>query len=379
MKTVNKKLQVKHYPQIPCKSFSIDVKDEAEAKRISDILANQHLWLFENGFIPDYANVITVVMWSEEDKGWEEYYNEEECMEWEEFEEAYLTDKSKQIMDYNKIAPQFNLWAPYFKEFIESEEMNKLFGHIKERAKTNKILPDSKNVFRCFAEVDPKELTCIIAGISPYHTTYLNDKKEKISIADGLALSCSSTWKDKGLQPSLSAIYNSWEKDYGHGFNPDMQIDGDLTYLAKQGVLLYNVALTVEESKVCSMNTQWEAFNKFFWTEVIGKYWRGLPILLLGEKAWKSEQYINPMQHYIIKTSHPASIAYSGKEDWDNDNCWKKIDEILWQNNGIGLTWFKTKGQKEVNNDIPQWVLGERTKKGLMSAKELDLPPEFDT
>lgn len=98
MHLVNKKLQVRHYPQIPCKPFVVDVKDEIEAKKIADTLAFQHLWLYQNNFIPDYSNSIEVVMWDENSDGqgnadWTTYFNEVECMDWDEFEEKYLSEK----------------------------------------------------------------------------------------------------------------------------------------------------------------------------------------------------------------------------------------------------------------------------------------------
>ena len=96
---VNKRLRVSHYAQIPCKPFHVDVKDECEAKKIQDVLAQQHLFLLENKIIPDYANVITVSMWEEEldpdenDEKWTDYFNEELCMDWKEFEESYLIEE----------------------------------------------------------------------------------------------------------------------------------------------------------------------------------------------------------------------------------------------------------------------------------------------
>jgi len=93
---VNKKLRVSHYAQVPCKPFHVEVEDEYEAKRIQDILARQHLFLFENKIIPDYANIIVVTMWEEElepdenGEKWTDYFNEKLCMEWKEFEEEYL-------------------------------------------------------------------------------------------------------------------------------------------------------------------------------------------------------------------------------------------------------------------------------------------------
>lgn len=88
MKTVNNKLRVCHFPQIPCEPFIVEVKDEFEANLIVETLANQHLWLFDNNFIPDYSNVITVDMF--ENGEWVDYWNEEELMEFEEFKKTYI-------------------------------------------------------------------------------------------------------------------------------------------------------------------------------------------------------------------------------------------------------------------------------------------------
>lgn len=81
MKLINKPLQVWHYPQIPCEAFKVDVKNEYEAFKIQNVLADQHLWLEKNGFIPDYCNAIDVVMKNGE--LWESYYNEDENMDWD--------------------------------------------------------------------------------------------------------------------------------------------------------------------------------------------------------------------------------------------------------------------------------------------------------
>ncbi len=97
MQKVPNKLRVLHYPQIPCEPFCVDVKDEEQALFISNVLANQHLFLYSKDFIPDYSNEITVVMWEEDSDGegnpdWVDYYNEQEGMDWDEFVDTYLTD-----------------------------------------------------------------------------------------------------------------------------------------------------------------------------------------------------------------------------------------------------------------------------------------------
>lgn len=87
MQLSGKKLQVRHFAQIPCQPFCVEVKDEYDAYRIIQILANQHLFLFDQHIIPDYSNVIIVVMWDEGENDWIDYFNESEMCEWGEFEE----------------------------------------------------------------------------------------------------------------------------------------------------------------------------------------------------------------------------------------------------------------------------------------------------
>ena len=93
MKKVSAKLRIIHIPQIGTnKSFKVDVANEAEAAKIIKTLAMQHLWLFENNFIPDFANIITVEMFNENEQEWEQYWNDDECMEWDELENEYFAD-----------------------------------------------------------------------------------------------------------------------------------------------------------------------------------------------------------------------------------------------------------------------------------------------
>jgi len=248
-------------------------------------------------------------------------------------------------MIYENVRGKFGKWDKYWKEFIESEEMDKLFRYIKSRAGSTKILPESSNVFRCFKDTDPDKLKCIICGIAPYHTTY-KKAGEVVSIADGLALSCGSTWKDKGLQPSLEQIYTDMSNTYNETIDVDMDTQGDLQYLSDQGVLLYNIALTVEENKPLSMNPAWEKFNEYMWRNIIDVYWSGIPILYLGVQAHKSVAYLTPMRHYPMILPHPASANYK-EVQWDSGGVWKKIDKILMDNNKETIEWYKKRNYEK--------------------------------
>ena len=93
LKKVPNKLRVSHYPNIPCIPFSVEVKDEEQAHFLINTLAEQHLFLFNNKFIPDYSNAIIVEMLDDDGEGtynWVNYWNEKEEMEWDEIVETYF-------------------------------------------------------------------------------------------------------------------------------------------------------------------------------------------------------------------------------------------------------------------------------------------------
>lgn len=251
----------------------------------------------------------------------------------------------------DSIKAQFGGWFNYFEPFIRSAAFDKIFAELKSRKSRGiKTAPQAKDLFRAFACTNPDNLKVIVCGIAPYHSF----SKEGECVADGLALSCSKTGV---AQPSLEQIWQSWETEYSEGkLNPDMKCDPDLSYLAAQGVLLYNVGLTVQELKPCSDNALWEPFNKYFWEEVINKYFRGLVVIMMGTEAHKSEKYIQPMLHYVLKVSHPASAAYQNSV-WDSEGIWKKTDRLLEDNFKTKVRWYL--GRHE---NLPEWATTKKEK-----------------
>lgn len=97
MQLSGKRLQVHHYPQVTslCKAFCVEVENEYEAIKMVNALADQHIWLFQNRIIPDYANSFNVAMWDGSE--WVDYWNEKEQMNWEDFEAVYENEIISQI------------------------------------------------------------------------------------------------------------------------------------------------------------------------------------------------------------------------------------------------------------------------------------------
>lgn len=59
------KLRVWHVPQIPMKSFKVEVATVEEGVRMMNALADYDLFQYENRIKPDYCNMNGLQMWDE--------------------------------------------------------------------------------------------------------------------------------------------------------------------------------------------------------------------------------------------------------------------------------------------------------------------------
>lgn len=234
-------------------------------------------------------------------------------------------------MDFEKFKPLLGTWADKFRPFVSSKEFDEIYQFLKNESRAGKkIYPDSKDTYKAFELCKFENLKAIIVGFCPYHTT-----KNKTIVADGQALSCGNT---RELQPSLEMWYKGIEKDLYNGLNLNMIKNPDLSFLSRQGVLLYNSALTVEAMKPGSHNKIWWKFNEFFFKEIIANYTRGLPIVFLGKEAARSEKLVNTLLHYVKVIEHPAAASYQSRE-WEHGHMFSWINNILKSNFDTEINW----------------------------------------
>ena len=220
-------------------------------------------------------------------------------------------------------------WHNKMQPFIESEECDKIYAHLKERSrKGHKIAPLSSNVYRCFKETPLDELKVVMMGMCPYHT-----ERNGVFVADGLLMGCSVTDK---LQPSLEQFYSGIERELYNGLDLNHIRTPDVKYLAKQGVLMMNAALTTEINKAGSHIAIWEPFIKHFFECIETE---GAPVIFLGKDASKYEKYVGPFK-WSFTTSHPASAAYKQTE-WDTEGVFTKVNKILKDNNNFTIEWLE--------------------------------------
>ncbi len=234
-------------------------------------------------------------------------------MNWEKFE--HLFDES---------------WHYKIKPFIESEACDKIYEQLKADSKRGKkIAPLPENVWRCFKETRFQDVKVILIGMCPYHTMVSGTP-----VADGLMMSCSVTGT---LQPSLFQLYQGIEKELYGGFAFDRDRNPDLTFLAKQGVLLCNAALTTEVNKAGSHIQLWEPFMKYLLEEMFA--FTGIPIVFFGKEAAKLKKYVSPFTFHF-ELAHPAAASYRNSE-WSTEGVFTKINTLIKETNGYKIDWLQ--------------------------------------
>lgn len=240
-------------------------------------------------------------------------------------------------MEWSKFEDKFHpSWHKKMKPFIESPECDKIYAHLKERSKRGHVIaPSSSNTFRCFLETPWDEMKVVLMGMAPYHTQ-MKTLNGNVIIADGLLMGCSNTGI---LQPSLKNFYDAIEREVYSGFAVDKIFNPDVSYLAKQGVLMFNASLTTEINKAGSHLELWEPFTRYVMEEVVAP--SGVPIVFLGKDAAAFERYVAPFQ-WSFTVTHPAAAAYKGTI-WDSERVFHRVNTILKDVNNFSIEWLDEK------------------------------------
>ena len=155
-----------------------------------------------------------------------------------------------------------------------------------------KIFPPSDQIFAALYETSLDDTKVVIIGQDPYH---------KINQAHGLSFSVNP---EINIPPSLVNIYKELEDDLGC----KAPTQGFLMSWAKQGVLLLNSILSVEEGKPGShANKGWEQFTDRL-IEVLNNR-NDLIFILWGNYAATKGNKIDRKKHLVLKAAHPAPLS----------------------------------------------------------------------
>ncbi|MDQ7009295.1 MAG: uracil-DNA glycosylase [Candidatus Gracilibacteria bacterium] len=206
----------------------------------------------------------------------------------------------------------------YYKEIISFLESEKKEGKI--------IYPEEKNIFNALELTTFEDIRVVILGQDPYH-----GKNQ----AHGLAFSVPEN--QIKLPPSLKNIFKELNKTPLLNKEGLGVVSGNLEKWSKQGVLLLNTILTVEESKPASHSKiGWEKFTDNI-IKTISEKKENIVFLLWGNYAISKEKLINNSKHKIIQTSHPSPLGawrgFLGSKCFSETNDYlnkKGIKEVKW-------------------------------------------------
>lgn len=218
-------------------------------------------------------------------------------------------------MNWNELFEKIKLqeYAKTLKVFLDEEYKNKI------------IYPPRNEMFNAFKYCTVNDLKVVIIGQDPYHEPHQ---------AMGL---CFAVNHGVALPPSLKNIYKEIENEY----HVDMsKQDGDLTYLAKQGVLLLNSILSVEKGKPLSHNIkEYELFFKDI-LSFINTLNKPIVFLLWGGYAKSLSKYLTNPNFLILKANHPSPLS-ANRGGWFNNNHFRLCNEYLIKNNLTPIKWYK--------------------------------------
>lgn len=214
-------------------------------------------------------------------------------------------------------------WNELFNRLQNEEYSVSLHKFLNEEYSTFKCYPPRELVFNAFKLTPLDKVKVVIIGQDPYH---------EINQAMGLAFSVNKGIK---LPPSLVNIYKEIENE----FHVNMDFNsGDLTYLAKQGVLLLNSILSVREHLPMSHNNK---EYKMFLIDILKELEslsQPIVYLLWGGNAKKLKTYLTNPSHLILEANHPSPLS-ANRGGWFGCNNFIKCNEYLIQNNLKPINW----------------------------------------
>ena len=214
-----------------------------------------------------------------------------------------------------------NTWDSLLTEEVNKEYFKELINYVNNEYKQKTIYPKKTEVFNAFKYTDYNNVKVVILGQDPYHGP---------NQAEGLSFSVSN---EVLKPPSLKNIFKELESDLGIPF-PE---HNSLKPWAKEGVLLLNAVLTVEEHKPAShANKGWETFTDEI-IKILNKKEEPVVFILWGNYAREKKKYITNPIHYIIESSHPS--PFSARNGFFGSKPFSKTNNLLKSVNKKEIKW----------------------------------------
>jgi uracil-DNA glycosylase len=214
-------------------------------------------------------------------------------------------------------------WSRVLTDVIEDPDVIKSLNIINMYYRYSKcIYPEQEDVFKAFQKCPYDKLSVIILGQDPYTS----------GEATGLAFA--NPKDSKSLSPSLRMIKDTIARTIYKG--QEFNFDPSLESWAEQGILLLNVALTVESPNPLSHMRHWTDFTEGVLRK-LSEVNSGIVYCLWGKSANAYDIYINPYSNTILRYNHPAYAIYQGIP-WECDH-FIQINNYLKSFNNKTIIW----------------------------------------
>lgn len=198
---------------------------------------------------------------------------------------------------------------------------NELYTKVVGLYETSIVHPNKEDLFRAFELCDFDKCKVVFLGQDPYFNE---------GVANGLGF-----WVNENIKypPSLKNIIKELNDDILGDATPN------LDNWAKQGVLLLNTILTVQDKLPKShQDIGWQKFSDFI-ISYISNNKLGVAFVLWGNEAIKKEKIINKNNnHLIIKSPHPSPLScYRG---FFGSKPFSKINNFLTEKGEKTINWY---------------------------------------
>lgn len=189
-------------------------------------------------------------------------------------------------------------WRGALEPALKTAEARRLGGWLRaEEDAGRKVYPPRGERLAAFALTPLDQVRVVILGQDPYHGP---------GQAHGLAFSVRDGVK---VPPSLANIYKELESDLGIA----PRANGDLSGWARQGVLLLNNTLTVEEGRAGShAGRGWDAITDEA-VRAVAENGQACVFILWGSHAQKKADRVRALgacdHHLLIRSPHPSPLS----------------------------------------------------------------------
>ncbi|WP_334127851.1 uracil-DNA glycosylase [Sneathiella sp.] len=185
-------------------------------------------------------------------------------------------------------------WLAQLKAEFEQPYMQELGAFLRREKAAGKIIyPAGSNIFAAFDATPFEAVKLVIIGQDPYHGP---------GQAHGLSFSVPP---GVAIPPSLRNIYQELNRDLGLS----IPAHGHLLPWARQGVLLLNAVLTVEQARAgAHQGRGWERFTDAA-IAALEKKRENIVFLLWGSYAQKKGAFIDRRRHLVLQSPHPSPLS----------------------------------------------------------------------